>query len=148
MSAKVAASSLRCMSLNRCSFDGSVHRLGHGRAPRAPARRNSRGRRRAEWLCTAARSADWSSIGCVISRSCEPNVATCARAAPFPAKHAHGRVFGVGQASTGAHAERIVDHQQHQPVARQRRRVAVDERIGEGENQQRSNSSRSESNRI
>ena len=51
-------------------------------------------------------------------------------------EHAHGRVLGIGQAGSGAHAEGVVDHQQHQPVAGKGGRVAVDEGIGEGENQQ------------
>ena len=62
-------------------------------------------------------------------------------------EHAHGRVLGIGQASSGAHAEGIVDHQQHQPVAGKRGRVAVDEGIGEGENQQHQQRSRSDSSK-
>ena len=31
-------------------------------------------------------------------------------------EHAHGRIFGIGQPGSGAHAEGVVDHQQHQPV--------------------------------
>ena len=49
-------------------------------------------------------------------------------------QHAHGCIFGIGQSGSGAHAEGIVHHQQHQPVAGKSGRVAVDEGIGEGEN--------------
>ncbi len=56
-------------------------------------------------------------------------------------KHAHGRGFGggqpgIGNAGSGPHAEGVVQHQQHQPVAGKGGRVAVDEGIGEGQNQQ------------
>ena len=54
----------------------------------------------------------------------------------FAGEHPHGLGFGIRQAGAGAHAEGVVDHQQQQAVAGEGGRVAVDERIGEGENQQ------------
>ena len=45
-------------------------------------------------------------------------------------------VFASFQARTGAHAEGVVDDQQHQSVAGERGGVAVDEGIREGENQE------------
>ncbi len=100
------------------------------------------------WMdCTAARKADWSSMGWVMRRSCDPNVATWPRAAPLPESTRHGRGFGVFEAGSGAHAEGVVDDQKHQPAAGERGGVAIDEGIGEGENQQQQTSRRSESSR-
>ena len=116
-------------------FDGSADRLGHG----------SHGARQFAKVAVAVAGRDGlhrgAQCGLVLNRlGHEPQLrAKCrhlgARGA-FSGQHAHGGVLGIGQASSGTHAEGVVDHQQHQPIARERGRVAVDEGIGEGENQE------------
>ena len=72
-------------------------------------------------------------------RNFDPNVATWPRAAPFAESAAHGGGFGIFEARSRTHAEGVVDDEEHQPAAGDGGRVAVDERIGEGENQQQQN---------
>ena len=54
----------------------------------------------------------------------------------FRGERGHGGGFGIFEARSRTHAERVIDDQKHQPAAGHGGRVAVDEGIGEGENQQ------------
>ena len=53
----------------------------------------------------------------------------------FSGQDADSCILGIGQPSARAHAEGIVHHQQHQPIAGERGRAAIDKRISEGKNQ-------------
>ena len=115
--------------VNRCR---ASDRTARASSPKLP--RESPG-----WtLSTAARSAPASCVGCVSTCSCEPSAITCTlirRAA----RRQHGQRFalGIGQPRARAHAERIVEHQQHRACSLAMLAAgAIDERIGERQRQQ------------
>ena len=135
MSEKVAASSRALHVAEQVKLDGSVDRLGHG----------AHGARQLAKVTVAVAGLNglhggaqgrlvFDGLGHEPQLRSERRYLT-ARGA-FSGKHAHGCVLGIGEPGSGAHAEGVVDHQQHQTVARKRGRVAVDEGIGESENQQ------------
>ena len=62
-------------------------------------------------------------------------------------EHAHGGVLGIGEASSGAHAEGIVDHQQHQAVAGKAAALRLMKGLAKARISSSSTSSRSDSSR-